>query len=36
MAATVLKISLSKASQKEMLHRDYKNAEQDKFKHNSK
>ena len=33
MAVTVLKTFFSKAPPKEMLHRDYKNFEQDKFKH---
>ena len=32
MAVTVLKASFSKAPLREMLHRDYKNFEQDKFK----
>ena len=36
MAVTVLKASFSKAPPKEMLHRDYKNFEQDKFKHELK
>ena len=36
MATTVLKASFSKALPKEMLHRDYKNFEQDKFKHELK
>ena len=36
MAVTVLKESFSKASSREMLHRDYKNFDQDKFKHELK
>ena len=36
MAATAQKTSFSKAPPKEMLHRDYKNTEQDKFKHELK
>ena len=36
MAVTVLKASFSKAPPKEMLHRDYKSFEQDKFKHELK
>ena len=36
MAVTVLKASFSKAPLREMLHRDYKNFEQDKFKHELK
>ena len=36
MAATVLKTSLSKASLKEILHRDYKNFEQDKIRYKLK
>ena len=36
MAVTVLKTSFSNAPPKEMLHRDYKNSEQDKFKHELK
>ena len=36
MAVTVLKASFSKAPPKELLHRNYKNFEQDKFKHELK
>ena len=36
MVVTVLKASFSKAPPKEMLHRDYKNFEQDKFKYELK
>ena len=36
MAVTVLKTSFSKAPPKEILHRDYKNSEQEKFKHELK
>ena len=36
MAVTVLKASFTKTLLKEMLHRDYKNFEQDKFKHELK
>ena len=36
MAVTVLKASFSKAPLREMLHRDYKNFEQDKFKNELK
>ena len=36
MAVTVLKASFSKAPPKEMLHRGYKNFEQDKFKYELK
>ena len=36
MAVTVLKTSFRKAPPKEMLHKDYKNSEQDKFKHELK
>ena len=36
MVVTVLKASFSKAPPKEMLHRSYKNFEQDKFKHELK
>ena len=36
MAVTVLKTSFSKAPPKEMLHIDYKNSQQNKFKHELK
>ena len=36
MVVTGLKVSFSKAPPKEMLHRDYKSFEQDKFKHELK
>ena len=36
MAVTALKASFSKAPLREMLHRDFKNFEQDKFKHELK